>query len=111
MIILVNAEKPFHRFQHVFVTKGQKTFLIKLGKEQEFLSLCVSIVPLRSRPQDRIRHARDLLEEMRVRGNEKAWKRMRDLSDHDMNLSSGEEERKKADGAEASETPVQLLET
>lgn len=45
---------------------------------------------------------------MLVRGNEKAWKRMRDLSDHDMNLSLGEEERKKADGAEASETAGQL---
>ena len=45
---------------------------------------------------------------MLVRGNEKAWKRMRDLSDHDMNLSLGEEERKKADGAEASGTPVQI---
>ena len=110
MIILVNAEKAFHRIPYVFVTKGQKTFPPKLGKEQEFLSLCLSI-PLRSRHQDRIRHARDFLEETLVRGNEKAWKRMRDLSDHDMNLSSGEEERKKADGAEASETPVQLLET
>ena len=65
----------------------------------------------RSECQHRIRHARDLLEEMLVRGNEKAWKRMRDLSDHDMNLSLGEEERKKADGAEASGTPVQFLET
>ena len=46
-----------------------------------------------------------------MRGNEKAWKRMRDLSDHDMNLSSGEEERKKANSAQASETPGQLLET
>lgn len=109
MIILVNAQKSFHRIQYIFVTKGQKTFLRKLGKEQEFPSLCVSIGPLRSR--HRIRHARDLLEEMLVRGNEKAWKRMRDLSDHDMNLSLGEEERKKADGAEASGTPVQFLET
>ena len=44
MIILVNAEKSFHRIQYVFVTKGQKTFLSKLGKEQEFLSLCVSVL-------------------------------------------------------------------
>ena len=108
MNILVNAEKSFNRIQYIFVTKWQKTFLSKLGKEQEFLSLCVSIGPLRSRHQDKIRYARDLLEEMLVRGNEKAWKRMRDLSDHDMNLSLGEEERKKADGAEASETAGQL---
>lgn len=33
---------------------------------------------------------------------------MRDLSDHDMNPSSGEGGRKKADGAEVSETPVQF---
>ena len=34
MIILVNAQKSFHRIQYIFVTKGQKTFLRKLGKEQ-----------------------------------------------------------------------------
>lgn len=43
-----------------------------------------------------------------IRGNEEAWKRMRDLSDHDMNPSSGKGGRKKADGAEVSETPVQF---
>ena len=59
--------------------------------------MCIG--PPRSGHQDRIRHARDLLEKMLVRGSEKAWKRMRDLSDHDMNLSSGEEERKKANSA------------
>lgn len=46
---------------------------------------------LRNKYQDRIRHARDLPEEMLARGNEeKSWKRMKYLSDHDINLTSGE---------------------
>lgn len=46
---------------------------------------------LRSRHQDRIRHARNLLEEMLVRGNEeKFWKNTRYLSDHDINMTPGE---------------------
>ena len=71
MIISVNAEKSLHKVQCIFMIKEKKKPLSKLGTEQEFLNLWVSVGLLESRSQDRIRHARNLLEEVLVRGNEK----------------------------------------
>lgn len=104
-------KNPFIKFNAYLWQKEKKTPLSKSGIEQEIPSLRVSVVPLRSKYQNRIRHRRDVLEEMLMRGNEKAWKMMRDLSDHDMNLTSGEGGEEEADGAKSSETKVQLLES
>lgn len=70
MIVSVNAEKSFHKVQYIFTIKKKKTPLSKQGIEQEFLNLWVSMGLLESRSQDKIRQARNLLEEMLVRGSE-----------------------------------------
>lgn len=62
-------KNPFTKF-NTYSQLRKKNPLNKQGIEQEFLNLWVSMGLLESRSQDKIRQARNLLEEMLVRGSE-----------------------------------------